>query len=228
MTVLNRYAKRSKISEAKFRQIIRYFAVDLDASQIAKLVALNRKSVNRYLRAIRERIAELCETQSPFSGEIEVDESYFGARRIKGKRGRGASGKTIVFGILKRHGKVYTEIVPDCSKATLQAVIRGKVTLDSVIYSDGWPGYNGLVDVGYGKHLRIDHGRNEFAKGSTHVNGIEGFWGFSKTRLSRFRGMSKSTFYLHLKECEFRFNYRGQDLYKILIKMIKNQPLFWS
>ncbi len=198
MTVLNRYAKRSKISEAKFRQIIRYFAVDLDASQITKLVALNRKSVNRYLRAIRERIAELCETQSPFSGEIEVDESYFGARRVKGKRGRGASGKTIVFGVLKRHGKVYTEIVPDCSKATLQAVIRGKVTLDSVIYSDGWPGYNGLVDVGYGKHLRIDHGRNEFAKGSTHVNGIEGFWGFSKTRLSRFRGMNKSTFYLHL------------------------------
>ncbi len=226
MTVKDRYAKRSKISEAKFRQIIRYFAVDLDASQITKLVALNRNSVNRYLRAIRQRIAEFCETQSPFSGEIEVDESYFGARRIKGKRGRGASGKTIVFGILKRQGKVYTEIVPDCSKATLQAVIRGKVTLDSVIYSDGWRGYNGLVDVGYGKHLRIDHGRNEFAKGSTHVNGIEGFWGFSKTRLSRFRGMSKSTFYLHLKECEFRFNYRGQDLYKILIKMIKNQPLF--
>ena len=226
MTVLNRYAKRSKISEAKFRQIIRYFAVDLDASQITRLIGLNRNSVNRYLRAIRQRIAEFCETQSPFSGEIEVDESYFGARRIKGKRGRGASGKTIVFGVLKRHGKVYTEIVPDCSKATLQAVIRGKVTLDSVIYSDGWPGYNGLVDVGYGKHLRIDHGRNEFAKGSTHVNGIEGFWRFSKTRLSRFRGMSKSTFYLHLKECEFRFNYRGQDLYKILIKMIKNQPLF--
>lgn len=226
MTVRNRYANRSKISEHKFRQIIRYFAVDLEASQITKLVALNRNSVNRYLRAVRERIAEFCETQSPFSGEIEVDESFFGARRIKGKRGRGASGKTIVFGILKRNGKVYTEIVPDCSKATLQAVIRGRVTLDSIIYSDGWRGYNGLVDVGYGKHFRIDHGRNEFAKGSTHVNGIEGFWGFSKTRLSRFRGMSKSTFYLHLKECEFRFNYRDQDLYQLLIKMIKNQPLF--
>ena len=80
--------------------------------------------------------------------------------------------------------------------------------------------------MGYGKHFRIDHGRSEFAKGSTHVNGIEGFWGFSKTRLSRFRGMSKSTFYLHLKECQFRFNYRDQDLYQLLIKMIKNQPLF--
>lgn len=226
MPVKNRYAKRSKISEAKFRQIIRYFAVDLDASQITQLINLNRNSVNRYLRAIRERIAEFCEAQSPFSGEIEVDESFFGARRIKGKRGRGASGKTIVFGILKRNGKVYTEIVPDCSKATLQAIIRGRVSLESVIYSDGWRGYNGLVDVGYGKHFRVDHGKDEFAIGHTHVNGIEGFWGFSKTRLTRFRGMNKSTFYLHLKECEFRFNSRHQDLYKTLINIIKNNPLF--
>ena len=133
MTVKNRYAKRSKISEAKFRQLVRYFAVDLDASQITQLIGLNRNSVNRYLRAIREHIAEFCETQSPFSGEVEVDESFFGARRIKGKRGRGASSKTIVFGILKRNGKVYTEIVPDCSKATLQAIIRGRVSMESVI-----------------------------------------------------------------------------------------------
>lgn len=226
MPMKNRYAKRSKVSTAKFRQLIRYFVVDLNASQITQLIGLNRNSVNRYLRAIRERIAEFCESQSPFSGEIEVDESFFGARRVKGKRGRGASGKTIVFGILKRNGKVYTEIVPDCSKATLQAIIRGRVSLESVIYSDGWRGYNGLVDVGYGKHLRVDHGKDEFARGHTHVNGIEGFWGFSKTRLARFRGMNKSTFYLHLKECEFRFNSRHQDLYKTLIKIIKNNPLF--
>jgi transposase len=65
-----------------------------------------------------------------------VDESYFGARRVRGKRGRGASGKTIVFGLLKRQGKVYTEIVPDCSKATLQAMIRGHIEPASVIHSE--------------------------------------------------------------------------------------------
>jgi hypothetical protein len=72
--------------------------------------------VNKYLKAIRSRIAQLCESESPFSGQVEVDESYFGARRAKGKRGRGARGKTIVFGIFKRNGNVYTEIVPDASK----------------------------------------------------------------------------------------------------------------
>jgi hypothetical protein len=77
---------------------------------------------------------------------------------------------------------VYTEIVPDGKKATLQGIIRGRVTLDSVIYSDGWRGYSGRVDVGYGKHLRVDHGRDEFAKGRTHINGIEGFRGYAKVR----------------------------------------------
>ena len=226
MSLKNRYVNRSKISEAKFRELVRYFAADLDASQIAQLSGLNRNTVNRYLKAIRERIATFCELESPLSGEVEVDESFFGARRVKGKRGRGAYGKTIVFGLVKRHGRVYTQIVPDCTKATLQAIIRGKVMLDSVIYSDGLKSYDGLVDVGYDKHFRIDHGNNEFAVGRNHINGIEGFWGVAKTRLAKFRGMSKNTFYLHLKECEFRYNYRSQNLYLTLLKIVRLNPLF--
>jgi len=221
----NRYAIRSRISEAKFRQLVRLFALDLEATQITVLTGLNRNTINRYLRGIRQRIAEYCEAQSPFSGEVEVDESYFGAKRIKGKRGRGAFGKTAVFGVFKRNGHVYTEIVPDCRKNTLQAIIRGRVELGSIVYSDGWRGYNGLVDVGYGKHLRVDHGRDEFARGRTHINGIEGFWGFAKSRLTRFRGMNKHTFYLHLKECEFRFNHRQEDLYPIILKICRKSPL---
>ena len=221
----NKYKKRSRISDAKFRQILKLFCVDLNASQIAELTSLNRNTVNSYLRTFRLRIAEICETQSPYSGEVEVDESWFGARRIKGKRGRGAYGKTIVFGIFKRDGMVYTEIVQDCSKKTLQGVIRGHVELESVIHSDGWRGYNGLVDLGYAKHLRVDHGRNEFTRGRSHINGIEGFWGFAKSRLSRFRGMHKSTFYLHLKECEFRYNNRNKDMYELMLKEFRKEPL---
>ena len=85
-----------------------------------------------------------------------------------------------MFGLYERNGQVYTEIVPDCSKHTLQSIIRGKVTLESVINSDGWKGYNGLVDIGYG-HFRVDHSKDEFARGHTHVNGIEGFWGWPRS-----------------------------------------------
>ena len=200
MKVKNKYVIRSRISEAKFRQIILLFSEDLSATQISHLTSLSRQTINKYLTAIRLRILELSLLQSdPLVGQIEVDESYFGARRVRGKRGRGARGKTIVFGLLKRGDQVYTEIVPDCSSATLQRIIKGKTSIDSVIHSDGWRGYNGLVDFGYKKHFRVHHSKNEFARGNSHINGIESFWGYAKNRLVNFKGVNKSMFIHSLK-----------------------------
>lgn len=186
MPRVNKYIKRFRLSEAKFRQLLILFSNDIDAVAIASITHLNRKTVNRYLTLIRERINKLCAQSFPFSGEIEVDESYFGARRVKGKPGSGAYAKTVVFVILQRGGKVYTEIVPDCAKKTLQRVIRGKVEMDSIIHPDHWRGYDGLVDVGYKKHYRIRHGRDEFVDGKNHINGIESFWSFAKIRMEKF------------------------------------------
>lgn len=199
--------------------------MDFSATDVARLTGIRRKAVTMIFLKIRRRIAEECERVSPFSGEVEVDESYFGARRVRGKRGRGASGKTPVFGLLKREGRVYTEIVPDCSKATLQAIIRGRIKPETVIHSDGWRGYDGLVDVGYAKHYRVNHGRNEFARGTHHINGIESFWSFAKHRLQKFHGIASHTFYLHLKECEWRFNMRHSNLYAELLKLLRKYPL---
>lgn len=220
---------RARISEAVFRRFLRHAAADLTAVQITQLTGMNRNTVNRLLNALRHAMLAACQADSPFSGgTVEADESYFGPRRVRGKAGRGAGRKTIVFGLFKRHGKVYTELVPDCSSAAIQRVIRGKVTLDSVICSDQWRGYNGLVDLGYQKHLRVDHGRDEFVHRrdrANHINGIEGFWGYAKARLARFRGMAPKTFLLHLKECEFRFNHRNENLYRVLLKMCRKCPL---
>jgi transposase len=187
---LNRYYRRSRIAEAKFRLLVRHFALDLHAADAAQLTGISHRSVITIFGKIRRRIAEECERQSPFeNGEVEVDEPYFGPHRVRGKRGRGAARKTIVFGLLKRDGRVYTEIVPDCRRATLQAIIRGRVSADAVIHSDGWRGYDGLVDVGYSKHCRVQHGANEFATGESHINGIESFRGYAKRRLQKFNGV---------------------------------------
>ena len=118
-----------------------------------------------------------------------------------------------------------TLVIVDVTKATLQGIIRSKVNPDSIIHSDGWRGYYGLVDVGYDKHFRVHHGKNEFVRGNSHINGIESFWSYAKIRLVKFHGMDKRTFNLHLKECEFRFNNRGQDLYKLLLKIFRKEPL---
>ena len=225
MIYKNRYFRRSKISEAKFRQIVRHFALDLTATECAALTGISLRSINTIYLRMRVRMAQWCAAQSPLAGELEADESYFGARRVRGKRGRGASGKTIVFGLLKRGNCVYTEIVPDACKRTLQAIIRGKAQPESIIHTDGWPGYDGLVDIGFDKHFRVNHGYNEFVRGRNHVNGIESFWSFAKRRLAKFNGVAKHTFALHLKECEFRFNHRHANLYLALLKLLRERPL---
>jgi transposase len=225
MQQLNRYYWRSKISERKMRQIIKYFALALTASKTAQIVALTRPSVSRIFVKIRNRISEEAERASPFSGTVKVDESYFGARRVRGKRGRGASGKQIVLGIFKRSGSVYTELVPNCKAQALQAIIRGHAAPETIIHSDGWRGYDGLVDVGYSKHFRVDHGDNQFADGTNYINGIESFRSFAKRRLQKFNGVSPQTFYLHLKECEYRFNDRKQNLFRLLLKLLEKYPL---
>ncbi len=220
----NCYCNSTALSERKIREVVRYFAADLTALQSAQLSGLNRNTTNRFYRAFRERIHMACEAKRPMFGIVEVDESLFGAKRVKGKRGRGAYGKTTVFGIFERDGQVYTEVVPDCSKATLQGVIRGKVAVEAVINSDGWRGYNGLIDLGYG-HFRVDHSKDEFARGNVHINGIEGFWGLAKVRLSKFKGLPKHTFHLHLKETEWRYNNRHSNKHKILLSMLRKNPV---
>lgn len=225
MNVKNRYYRRSRISEKKFRQLLRYFAMDFTATDTALLTGITIRSVNSIYLKLRRHIAIVCEQQSPLAGAVEVDESYFGARRVRGKRGRGAYGKTIVFGLLKRYGRVYTEIVSDCTKATLQAVIRGRIAPETVIHSDGWRGYDGLVDIGFDKHFRVNHSANEFARGEQHINGIESFWSYAKRRLQKFNGVSNDTFHLHLKETEFRFNHRRGNLYLELLRLLKSNPL---
>ena len=105
--------KYKRLSAQKHRQIIRCFCADITATACAEIVGVNRNTVNSWYNEFRHKIllAAIAETRAE-GGEFEVDESYFGARRVRGKRGRGAAGKTPVFGLLKRGGKKDTSLEP--------------------------------------------------------------------------------------------------------------------
>ena len=190
----NKYYNRSRISEAKFREIVKYFSIDIDATKTADITNINRNTINKIFDGIRQIIfLESLET-STSEGTFELDESYFGAKRVRGKRGRGAAGKTPVFDLLKRDGNVYVAVVENCSKEQLLPIIQGKILEGSAINTDGWKAYDGLILNGY-DHYRVFHSHNEFARGKCHVNGIESFWSYCKRRLSKFNGMKKVTIY---------------------------------
>jgi len=214
----------TKLSDFKIKKLIWHFCVDIEAGKVSLIVGLNRNTINRYYCLFRTVIYyhQLVEFDRIITGEAECDEAYFGGKRLRGvpgKRGRGTH-KQPVFGIYERSGRVYTEIVPKCDKKTLQAIIRGRISPEAIVHTDKWRGYDGLVDVGFDKHKRINHSKAFSYGNGIHINGIENFWSFTKGRLAKFRG-TKVNFEYHLKECEWRYKKTKTQLYNELIVLLK-------
>lgn len=195
-------------------QILYYFYLEISARRAANELNINYKTVQSRFMSFRRCIANYCLQEGrQLRGEIEIDESYFGGKR-KGNRGRGANNKAIVFGILERKGKVYTVIVKDVSADTLMNEIKNKTKKGSVFYTDSWRSYNSLEQ--YGKHNKIDHDK-ELVNHHNHINGIEGFWSFAKERFYKYHGIRMNNYPLYIKEMEFRFNHRNENIYNLLI-----------
>src|SRR3989344_8589341 len=221
--------KSAKLSDYKIKKTIFHLYVDMYATKTSYVVEINRNTINRLYGIFRTVIwyHQREEFERVITGEAEMDEAYFGGKRkrgVPGKRGRGTD-KQPVFGIVERGGQVYTEIVPKCDKKTLQAIIRGKVSTETIVHTDKWRGNDGLVDVGFDKHRRINH-TEEFSDGKgNHINGIENFWSFTKRRLAKFNGV-KVNFEQHLKECEWRYKKKPKQLYQELIVLLKTYRFY--
>lgn len=187
-------------------RLLEFFVLEVTARSAADVLGIQPNTAALFYRKLRLLIADQLTRveHEVFDRAVELDESYFGGVR-KGKRGRGAAGKVVVFGLLKRGGKVYAKVVDDAKAATLMPVIQRKIAPDSWVYTDNFRSYDAL-DVSQFHHVRINHSV-EFARGRNHINGIENFWNQAKRVLRKYNGIPRGSFPLFLKECEFRFNY---------------------
>ena len=199
--------KRCKLKKRDQLKLLEFFVLEVTARSAADILGIQPNSSALFYHKVRDIISYQLALQAEevLAGEIELDESYFGGVR-KGKRGRGAAGKVVVFGILKRGGKVYTKVIEDTKADTLMPIIRRKILPDSVVYTDSYRSYNAL-DVSEFHHHRINHSTHFAEKKFNHINGIENFWNQAKRVLRKYNGIPKQHFHLFLKECEFRFNY---------------------
>ena len=195
-----------KLKKSLQRKLLEYFVLEVTARSAADILGIQPNTAILFYRKIRLVISHhlALEADQVFEGTIELDESYFGGKR-KGKRGRGAAGKVVVFGILKRGGKVYTVVVNNARKESLFPVITRKIIPDSVVYTDCLSSYD-VLDVSGFHHHRINHSK-KFADRHNHINGIENFWNQAKRVLRKYNGIDRKSFPLFLKECEFRFNF---------------------
>ena len=209
---------RCKLSKKQQESLLQFFAAEVTARTAADLLGINRRTAILFYHKIRQVIAAQLHLQAEemLGGEIELDESYFGGAR-KGKRGRGAAGKVIVFGILKREDRVFTKVVSDTKTDTLMPIIIRKIAPDSIVYTDCYRSYNAL-DVSGFHHHRINHSTHFAEQKHNHINGIENFWNQAKRILRKYNGIPKQHFHLFIKECEFRFNHGSPKQQLSLLK----------
>jgi len=210
--------ERMKIPFNKFVLALKLFELEIPVLKACKELELSYNTVHKLFMVIRVKIYKKSSEDNLLKGEVEADESYFGGKK-KGKRGRGAKSKIPVFGILERKGKVKVEIVKDVKSETLLKETIRKVKRGSLIYTDKFRSYDGLVMYGF-RHERIDHSKR-FANGKVYINGIEGFWSYAKGRLLKFHGLSPKTFKYYLKELEFRYNNRNENLFDKIVEAIR-------
>jgi transposase-like protein len=177
------------------------------AKELQRQLGVTYKTAWRMGHEIRKHMANI-DGDSPLSGDVEADETMVGGRR-HGKRGRGAEGKTVVFGMLQRDGEVMAEVVPDVKRRTLQPIITENVTEGSTVHTDELLSYAALNREGY-KHQTVNHGAGEYVRGKTHVNGMENFWKHLKCSIkSTHMKVSGKHLHKYVKEFEYRFNSRG-------------------
>lgn len=207
----NKYVNRSKISEAKFRELARLFSLDLTASQIAELTGLNRNTVNRYVRGIRERISEYCDVTAP-PGLTQPDE------------GKKSSDTARIVGLAERNERVFAERV---TEHQITQVAQKPPNSSSRSF------HPNLSDLPFQMAIAIDSEHRfylcseaEYRDQMRRFKRLEGFWGYAQTRLEKFKGMRQSTFQLHLKECQFRFNLPKDSIYQTVLTIVRKNPLF--
>lgn len=200
------------------------FVLGVPAYRVRFYVPISLKTIERTFRIFRQAIYDslVNELQNlKLSGEIEIDEALFGGHKRGGKRGWGSiEHKNLVFGIYKRNGIVITFPVSDRKHETLIPLIKQHTRKGSLYYSDEHTAYTSLELLG--KHRQISHIRDEYVRDDTHINGIEGFWSYAKIWLYQYRGINKRYFHLYLKEIEFRFNHRNENLFDLTSKLLVN------
>ncbi|WP_298736682.1 IS1595 family transposase [uncultured Chitinophaga sp.] len=231
----NRYLKGAHLSERKFKEILKLFSEDLTATQIASISGVSRVTVNSYLKKIRQQIARYCELQQPAESIVKpvIHERYEhhehrnghdAAVSVKTEVNRAI--KPIVFGIYRHADRLHTEILPDVSRAMIHAIVRGRSVLETLGAAERIRHFSNIVDLGHYRLYRLEHAISGETNGSIALaDDIDAFWGLTKHRLAKFKGLNRNTVYLHLKECEFRYNHRNEELYEVLLNLLKTHTL---
>jgi transposase-like protein len=188
----------------------------ISAKQLGREVGVTYKTAWRMFHLIRQMLEE--RDGDPLSGKVESDESFYGGKE-KNKHAdkkfsenpSGTVGKTAVWGVVERKGRIVAKVVPDTTKATILPLVNTHVLPATAVFTDEATLYDGLTGLGY-KHQRVHHAAKVYVDGDAHTNTLEGFWSLTKNGIRGvYRNVSTKYLQMYLDEYAFRFNRRGHQ-----------------
>jgi transposase len=153
----------------------------VSAKELQRQLGVTYKCAWRIGHEIRKHMGSIG-GDPKLSGNVEVDEAYFGGYR---KGGQGGKGKTVMLGILERGGNVKTKVIKNRKWLSLIPPISESVEKGSTIHTDEYMIYNSLDKLGKAyKHEAVNHSQEEYARGNSHVNTLEGYWSRLKNSIN--------------------------------------------
>ena len=199
-------------------RILQGFYQRQPAYRLSQDLGVDTKVVTRVYHRMREALYHLTELEAgKLKGEIELDEAYFGGSG-KGSGGELPPAKASSLGSWSGMDASTPKVVESVSAEELMQHIQAKTRKGSVYFTDAFRGYQSLKR--YGKHHTVNHSKSLVDRRTkNHINGIEGFWSYAKHILYHYRGVSKYHFPMYLKEIEYRFNHRRENLFKQFLKI---------
>lgn len=176
------------------------------AKEIERQLGVTYKCAWRIAAQIRRLMAE---DGGFLGGVIEADESYIGGKRSGGKRGVGAPGKTPVFGVVERGGRIKTKAVPNVRSSTVMPLLSAYAAPGSMLSTDENNIYNKAEAMGF-IHERVKHSAEEYVRGAVHTQTIDGFWSqFKRSLNGTYHAVSSKYLQAYLDEFCFRYDHRG-------------------
>ncbi len=192
----------------------------ISAKQIQRETGVTYKTAWRMCREVRKMLNVHI---APLSGNVEMDESYFGGRK-RGTRGRGSENKVPVFGMVERKGRIKAVAVPNVKSKTVMPIVANHVKQGTRVHTDEYPIYNKLSAMGY-PHEKILHAQKIYVAGDVHTQTIDGFWGNIKGGINGvYRHVSPKYLQHYLDEYSFRYNHRDDFMPMFLSFLSRVKP----
>ncbi len=226
----NKMIKRSHLSEKKCREIIQLFSEDLTATQIANITGVSRVTINNYLKMIRAHISQHCEELNPryFSKNgVPFSSLHRQSQHEEILLNGSSEDSNAYYGFSRNNGNIHLDWLHNIGRNGIQELQKARFQQEQDnAHMTELLKYQAIADFEGWRLYRIDTSNS--VNGKNYVDDISVFWGNAKSRLLKFRGLNKNTLYLHVKECEFRYNYRNDDINNLLLNIIYKRPLHLS